>query len=130
MIGSLISIAIYSNWHAFFEIFYNYFPKLAKGRFEALFSAETKVLKFNAKHKTMGKGKDLFGHYNDLAKEKGPGSEESKYAGILFQSLLMLGERRTFELLEEADEKGKKLKLEYNNAVKRSTACPCGVTLT
>lgn len=78
----------------------------------------------------MGKGKDLFGHYNDLAKEKGPGSEESKYAGILFQSLLMLGERRTFELLEEADEKGKKLKLEYNSTVKRGAPCPCGVTLT
>lgn len=79
----------------------------------------------------MGKGKDLFGHYNDLAKEKGPGSEESKYAGILFQSLLMLGERRTFELLEEADEKGKKLKLEYaNGAAKRGSDCPSGVSLT
>lgn len=103
---------------------------MAKEKFDALFSAETKILKFKAKHKNMGKGKDLFGHYNDLAKEKGPGSEESKYAGILFQSLLMLGERRTFELLEEADEKGKKLKLEYTNATKASTACPCGVTLT
>jgi hypothetical protein len=78
----------------------------------------------------MGKGKDLFGHYNDLAKEKGPGSEESKYAGILFQSLLMLGERRTFELLEEAVEKGKRLRLEYNDGAKRSSACPCGVSLT
>ncbi len=96
-------------------------------RFLAL---KTKDLKYKAKHKTMGKGKDLFGHYNDLAKEKGPGSEESKYAGILFQSLLMLGERRTFELLEEADEKGKKLKLEYTGSPKSSSACPCGVTLT
>jgi hypothetical protein len=58
----------------------------------------------------MGKGKDLFGHFNDLAKQKGPGSEESHYAGILFQALLMVGERRTFELLEEADEKGKRAK--------------------
>ena len=95
-----------------------------------LFYAETKVLKFKAKHTIMGKGKDLFGHYNDLAKEKGPGSEESKYAGVLFQSLLMLGERRTFELLEEADEKGKRLKLEYNTNAKASAACPCGVSLT
>lgn len=78
----------------------------------------------------MGKGKDLFGHYNDLAKEKGPGSDESTYAGILFQSLLMLGERRTFELLEEADEKGKKLKLEYANGARRGSDCPCGVSLT
>lgn len=77
----------------------------------------------------MGKGKDLFGHYNDLAKEKGPGSEESKYAGVLFQSLLMFGERRTFELLEEADEKGKMLKLEYTNGPQRGAPCPCGVTL-
>jgi hypothetical protein len=103
---------------------------LAKEKFGAFFAVETKVLKFKAKHKIMGKGKDLFGHYNDLAKEKGPGSEESKYAGILFQSLLMLGERRTFELLEEADEKGKKLKLEYNTSANARTACPCGVTLT
>lgn len=77
----------------------------------------------------MGKGKDLFGHYNDLAKQKGPGSAESKYAGVLFQSLLMIGERRTFELLEEAEEKGKKLKLEYSNGAKTSSACPCGVKL-
>ncbi len=103
---------------------------MANEKSSALFGAETKVLKFKAKYKTMGKGKDLFGHYNDLAKEKGPGSEESKYAGVLFQSLLMLGERRTFELLEEADEKGKRLKLEYNSNVKARTACPCGVTLT
>jgi hypothetical protein len=117
-------------WHVFFENFYNYFSKLAKAKFKVLPDVKTEILKFKAKHKIMGKGKDLFGHYNDLAKEKGPGSEESKYAGILFQSLLMLGERRTFELLEEADEKGKKLKLEYNSTVKRGPACPCGVTLT
>lgn len=117
-------------WHVFFGIFYDYFSKLAKEKFDVLLGTETNVLKFKAKHKTMGKGKDLFGHYNDLAKEKGPGSEESKYAGILFQSLLMLGERRTFELLEEADEKGKKLKLEYNKTTKPGSACPCGVTLT
>ncbi|SEI38959.1 hypothetical protein SAMN05216327_101153 [Dyadobacter sp. SG02] len=103
---------------------------MAEENFNVLFDAETKVLKFKAKYKIMGKGKDLFGHYNDLAKEKGPASEESKYAGVLFQSLLMLGERRTFELLEEADEKGKKLKLEYNTKTRASSACPCGVTLT
>lgn len=103
---------------------------MAEGKFDALFRVGTKILKIKAKYIIMGKGKDLFGHYNDLAKEKGPGSEESKYAGVLFQSLLMLGERRTFELLEEADEKGKKLKLEYNTNVKTSSACPCGVTLT
>ncbi|WP_254561998.1 hypothetical protein [Dyadobacter diqingensis] len=61
----------------------------------------------------MGKGKDLFGKYNDLAKEKGVGSEEYSYACVLFQALLMLGERRVFELLEEADVTGKKLALEY-----------------
>ncbi|MCF0048630.1 hypothetical protein LXM25_01095 [Dyadobacter sp. LJ53] len=60
----------------------------------------------------MGKGKDLFGHYNDLAKAKGPESEESKYAGVLFQALLMVGERKVFELLEEAEETGKMLKLQ------------------
>ncbi|MCE7060876.1 hypothetical protein [Dyadobacter sp. CY343] len=77
---------------------------------------------------TMGKGKELFGHYNDLAKEKGPGTKESAYAGILFQALLMVGERRTFELLEEADEQGKKLKLQYPDSSKKGEA-PSGIVL-
>ena len=77
----------------------------------------------------MGKGKDLFGHYNDLGKEKGPGSEECTYAGILFQALLILGERKTFELLEEADLTGKKLALEYTEAVEGETPTPNGVVL-
>jgi hypothetical protein len=77
----------------------------------------------------MGKGKDLFGHFNDLAKEKGPGSEECHYAGILFQALLMVGERKTFELLEEADEKGKKLKLEYPAEAKKKPEHPSGIVL-
>lgn len=77
----------------------------------------------------MGKGKDLFGHFNDLAKEKGPGSEESHYAGILFQALLMVGERKTFELLEEADEQGKKLKLEYPAETKKESKHPSGIVL-
>ena len=77
----------------------------------------------------MGKGKDLFGHYNDLGKEKGPGSEECTYAGILFQALLILGERKTFELLEEADVTGKKLALEYTEAVEGETPTPNKVIL-
>ncbi|NIJ54772.1 hypothetical protein [Dyadobacter arcticus] len=76
----------------------------------------------------MGKGKDLFGHYNDLAKQKGPGSKESAYAGVLFQALLMVGERKTFELLEEADAQGKKLKLQYPEETKKSAA-PTGIIL-
>ena len=77
----------------------------------------------------MGKGKDLFGHYNDLGKEKGPGSEECTYAGILFQALLILGERKTFELLEEADVTGKKLALEYTEAVEGEATTPNKVIL-
>ena len=77
----------------------------------------------------MGKGKDLFGHYNDLGKEKGPGSEECTYAGILFQALLILGERKTFELLEEADVTGKKLALEYTETVEGETPTPNKVIL-
>jgi hypothetical protein len=76
----------------------------------------------------MGKGKELFGYYNDLAKEKGPGSKESDYAGTLFQALLMVGERRTFELLEEAEERGKRLKLEYPAESKKGAA-PSGIVL-
>lgn len=77
----------------------------------------------------MGKGKDLFGHYNDLAKTKGPESEESKYAGVLFQALLMVGERRVFELLEEADETGKKLKLETVTGTAGNPDCPSNIVL-
>jgi hypothetical protein len=77
----------------------------------------------------MGKGKDLFGYYNDLAKEKGPGTAESEYAGVLFQALLMVGERKTFELLEEADQQGKKLKLEYPADSRKGTP-PSGIVLT
>jgi len=80
-------------------------------------------------HTIMGKGKDLFGHYNDLAKEKGPGSEESTYAGVLFQALLMLGERKVFELLEEADETGKKLHFEYKTDPVKGTKDLSGITL-
>jgi len=77
----------------------------------------------------MGKGKDLFGHYNDLGKEKGPDSEEYIYAGVLFQALLILGERKTFELLEEADVSGKKLALQYSEATEDTPPTPNGVTL-
>lgn len=74
----------------------------------------------------MGKGKDLFGYYNDLAKDKGPGTNECTYASVLFQALLMVGERRVFEMLEEADQTGKKLALDYTNAV---CGIPNGVKL-
>jgi hypothetical protein len=77
----------------------------------------------------MGKGKDLFGHYNDLGKEKGPDSEEYTYAGVLFQALLILGERKTFELLEEADVSGKKLALQYSETANGTPPTPDGVIL-
>ena len=77
----------------------------------------------------MGKGKDLFGSYNDIGKEKGPGSEEYDYSCVLFQALLMVGERRVFEMLEEADETGKKLKLEYIVDPKEGTSVPGGIIL-
>ncbi|MCF0041908.1 hypothetical protein [Dyadobacter fanqingshengii] len=77
----------------------------------------------------MGKGKDLFGHFNDLAKAKGPQSEESQYAGVLFQALLMVGERRVFELLEEADETGKKLELETSGNAADNSECPSNIIL-
>jgi len=77
----------------------------------------------------MGKGKDLFGKYNDIGKEKGPGSEEYEYSCILFQALLMVGERKVFEMLEEADETGKKLQLEYADHHKEANASPNVVVL-
>ncbi|QRQ99522.1 hypothetical protein [Dyadobacter sandarakinus] len=74
----------------------------------------------------MGKGKDLFGHYNDLAKEKGPGTAECTYASVLFQALLMLGERKVFEMLEEAEQTGKHLALDYSE---NRDGVPRGVVL-
>ena len=77
----------------------------------------------------MGKGKDLFGYYNDLAKTKCPQSEESTYAGVLFQALLMVGERRVFELLEEADATGKKLQLQASAVPAGKDDCPDCIVL-
>lgn len=77
----------------------------------------------------MGKGKDLFGHYNDLGKQSGPGTEEYNYTVVLFQALLMLGERKTFELLEEADLTGQKLVLQYDADHSESGSSPTGVGL-
>ena len=77
----------------------------------------------------MGKGKDLFGKYNDLAKQSGVGSEDCKYASVLFQALLLVGERKVFELLEEADESGKKLALEYSGNSDDEEAVPSHVIL-
>ncbi|WP_221393821.1 hypothetical protein [Dyadobacter sp. NIV53] len=77
----------------------------------------------------MGKGKDLFGKYNDLGKEKGPDSEEYEYSCVLFQALLMVGERKVFEMLEEAEETGKKLQLQYTDNVKEENPTPSLVVL-
>ena len=77
----------------------------------------------------MGKGKDLFGAYNDIGKEKGPGSEEYDYSCVLFQALLMLGERRVFELLEEADDHGKKLQILYADDAADGAPVPAEVQL-
>jgi len=77
----------------------------------------------------MGKGKDLFGKYNDIGKEKGPGSEEYEYSCVLFQALLMVGERKVFEMLEEADETGKKLHLEYADNLNEGSLAPSVVVL-
>jgi len=77
----------------------------------------------------MGKGKDLFGKYNDIGKEKGLKSEEYEYSCVLFQALLIVGERRVFEMLEEAEETGKKLHLEYAGDPKAENAVPSAVVL-
>jgi len=77
----------------------------------------------------MGKGKDLFGKYNDIGKEKGPGSDEYDYSCTLFQALLMIGERRVFELLEEGDEQGKKIQILYSKKSDEEVMVPAEVRL-
>ena len=77
----------------------------------------------------MGKGKDLFGKYNDLGKEKGPGTAEYDYSCILFQALLMVGERKVFELLEEAEVTGQKLSFAYITDPESGNKIPNNVLL-
>lgn len=76
----------------------------------------------------MGKGKDLFGHYYDLGSAKGLKSKEYEYACVLFQALLMVGERKVYELLEEADATGQRLTFVYPEGVNSQT--PQGIILT
>ena len=55
-------------------------------------------------------GKHLFDHYQ--AEGGGnPGSDASYYTGILFQSVLLIGEQKTRGLLKEAEHTGKKIDL-------------------
>lgn len=75
----------------------------------------------------MGKGKDLFGHYYDLGSQKGLKSKEYEYACVLFQALLMVGERKVYELLEEADETGQKLTFTYTEGA--TPHIPQGIVL-
>jgi len=73
-------------------------------------------------------GKQLFEHYQ--AEGSGnPGSDASYYAGILFQSLLIMGEQKTYELLEEAERTGKKLDLNYPIAASQGPSTPDQVIL-
>lgn len=58
-------------------------------------------------------GKQLFEKYQADAKEAGPGTDQSYYAGILFQSILLAGEQDTYDMLEKAEKEGKKLELGY-----------------
>lgn len=76
----------------------------------------------------MGKGKDLFGHYYDLGTAKGLKSKEYEYACVLFQALLMVGERKVYELLEEADETGQKLTFTYTEGM--ASQIPQGIVLS
>ncbi len=59
------------------------------------------------------KGKQLFDHYQSVAQINGFGSEEFLYGNLLYQALKIEGEEKIFQLLEVAEETGKRIGLEY-----------------
>jgi len=74
-------------------------------------------------------GKQLFEKYQAEAKTTGPGTEQSYYAGILFQSIIMVGEEKTYDLLVQAEKEGKKLDLSFPIKATEGPSEPSGVIL-
>ncbi|NIJ53995.1 hypothetical protein [Dyadobacter arcticus] len=59
-------------------------------------------------------GKELFDRYQLAALAKGLGSQEFHYGNILYQALRLEGEEKIFNLLEKAENTGKRIALGYS----------------
>jgi hypothetical protein len=61
-------------------------------------------------------GKELFDRYQSAALRNGLGSREFHYGNILFEALRIEGEEKLFQLLELAENTGKKIELGYSES--------------
>ncbi|MEO6284083.1 MAG: hypothetical protein ABIN80_03155 [Dyadobacter sp.] len=59
-------------------------------------------------------GKELFDRYQLAALRNGLGSREFHYGNILYQALRLEGEEKVFQLLEQAENSGKRIGLGYS----------------
>ncbi|MCF0070062.1 hypothetical protein LZD49_06235 [Dyadobacter sp. CY261] len=59
-------------------------------------------------------GKEIFDRYQLAALKKGLGSHEFDYGNILYQALRIEGEEKVFQLLELAENTGKRIAISYS----------------
>ncbi|WP_353719570.1 hypothetical protein [Dyadobacter sp. 676] len=59
-------------------------------------------------------GKEIFDRYQLAALKNGLGSNEFNYGNILYQALRIEGEEKIFQLLELAENTGKRIALAYS----------------
>ncbi|MGV3604474.1 MAG: hypothetical protein ACO1N1_24845 [Dyadobacter fermentans] len=59
-------------------------------------------------------GKEIFDRYQLAALKNGLGSHEFNYGNILYQALRIEGEEKVFQLLELAENTGKRIALAYS----------------
>lgn len=59
-------------------------------------------------------GKEIFDRYQLAALKNGLGSHEFHYGNILYQALRIEGEEKVFQLLEMAENTGKRIALTYS----------------
>jgi hypothetical protein len=61
-------------------------------------------------------GKEIFDRCQLAALRNGLGSQEFYYGNILYQALHLEGEEKVFELLEQAENTGKRISLGYSSS--------------
>jgi hypothetical protein len=74
-------------------------------------------------------GKEIFDRYQLAALKSGLGSHEFNYGNILYQALQIEGEEKVFQLLELAENTGKRIALSYSTLSIDSSGEPNTVIL-
>lgn len=74
-------------------------------------------------------GKEIFDRYQRAALKNGLGSHEFNYGNILYQALRIEGEEKVFQLLELAENTGKRIALTYSALSIDSSGEPNAVIL-